>query len=100
VRGITLQSTYRQRLSIIRWRAKYLALTGRFIHGSGLAGDKMAAKGGTSKSKSDKELSSTFKETEGMEMDEDEDVIDSEQLEEYQEMVDQLGTFPVSVCTV
>jgi len=28
---LQLQSTYRQRLSIIRWRAKYLALTGRFI---------------------------------------------------------------------
>jgi len=28
---LQLQSTYRQRLSIIRWRAKSLALTGRFI---------------------------------------------------------------------
>ena len=39
-----------------------------------------------------------FKESEAVEIDdEEEDVIDDEQLEEYQEMVDQLGGFPVGV---
>jgi hypothetical protein len=60
----------------------------------------MATNGNTDKPKGAKDLSESetmdTKETEAVEIDDDDDMIDEEQLEEYQEMVNQLGTFPVS----
>jgi pre-mRNA cleavage complex 2 protein Pcf11 len=58
----------------------------------------MATNGNTDKPKGAKDLSESetkdTKETEAVEIDDDDDMIDEEQLEEYQEMVNQLGTFP------
>jgi hypothetical protein len=62
----------------------------------------MATNGNTDKPKGAKDLSETetkdtrTSKTEAVEIDDDDDMIDEEQLEEYQEMVNQLGTFPVS----
>ncbi len=62
--------------------------------------EQMATNGNTDKPKGAKDLSESetkdTKETEAVEIDDDDDMIDEEQLEEYQEMVNQLGTFPVS----
>lgn len=68
---------------------------------SGLADGTMAASGVTRDSKANgngkgsEKIDSKEPETVEME-DDDEDCIDEEQLQEYQEMVEQLGTFPVS----
>lgn len=62
--------------------------------------EQMATNGNTDKPEGAKDLSESetkdTKETEAVEIDDDDDMIDEEQLEEYQEMVNQLGTFPVS----
>ena len=42
-------------------------------------------------------MGSSEKEVIEIEEEDEDDRIDEEQLEEYQEMVDQLGTFPVSI---
>lgn len=67
----------------------------------GPASEQMPTSSNADQAKDAKDLNGSEKQVskqpEAVEIDEeDDDVIDEEQLEEYQEMVEQLGTFPVS----
>lgn len=76
-------------------------MTSILSNGSPPANEQMATNGKEDEPKGAKDLSESetedLKEPEAVEIDNDDDVIDEEQLEEYQEMVNQLGTFPVSI---
>lgn len=70
---------------------------------NGPASNEMPANSGDGNALNNKEVEDIKKqaskepETVEMEDEEEEDVIDEEQLEDYREMVDDLGTWPVSV---